>query len=479
MVSIALRNLRRHAGHTILLACLTALSSFLFISGNSFLGYTNRTLRELFIRSITGDFALAARSDQSLSVFGANTPAIGELVPIPTLPQSREITQRIRELSEVKAVTPLVSGFAVMDGIGRRHSIPLFGIEPTSYFSVVDDITLVRGRRLDAGERGIMLTESHLERLEAQEGASVEMGHEVLLTTGRDTRFRIRGVPLVGVFRYPVSLGPVEDVGIVDATTLRALNSIQVRMTEPSSDETGPRNAAELDSLFGEDAESAEPSASDATAEAEDGAGISADDVLDRVRRTDTGRSFEGGPAHFLLVRGEETATLRAIAAEGGAEILSWRQAAGQSALLARLLQLLFNGGYVLFVLAVTLGATNIVLISTNRRAREIGTLRALGTEDGTIRRLFLLEYGTVSATGWALGLSGALVLSRSLSTLEFTVDNQLLTMLLGGSTLTFPVSLPGGILALALSLIISAVAVLFPLRRIMRRPIVEAIRYG
>lgn len=471
MLSLALRNLRRHAGHSLLLGALIALSSFLFISGNSLLGHSNRTLRELFVRSVTGDYVLAAPSDQSLSVFGANTPAIGELVPIPTLERSRDLRRRMGELPAVEAVAPLVSGFAVMDGIGRRHTIPLFGVEPESYFSVVDGLRLVAGRRLANRERGIMITRSHLERLEEQEGAPVEMGHEVLLTAGRDSRFRIRAVPLVGVFQYPVSMGQVDDIGIVDATTLRALNSIQVRIVESEESAAGPRNAGEVDSLFGapQDAEQTDG----------DGEGVSPDAVLQRVQEADTGRSFDGGPAHFLLVRGEEDPAVLELAAELGAQILPWRQAAGQAALLARLLQILFNGGFVLFVLAVTLGATNIVLISTYRRTREIGTLRAIGTEDGTIRGMLLLEHGIVAGLGWLLGLAGALALSRGLSALELSPGNQLVAMLFGGAAVSFPLSVAGSLLGLAVTALVVGVAVLIPMRRVMRRPIVEAIRFG
>ena len=303
MLFLALRNVARHAAHSLLLAALFALAAFLFMSGNSFLAHANRSLRELFVENITGDLVIAARSEESVSLFGANTPAIGELIPIPVLKQGTELARAVEDLENIGAVTPLVSGLAVMDLAGKRRPVPVFGIEPGSYFSLIDGLEITRGRRLEAGERGVMLTEARMRELEADSGGPVELGSEVLLSTARDRRFRIRAAPLVGVFRYPVSMDYVEDIALVDADTVRALNSIQVRAPAlPEGDDgaeeiEGPTRAEDVDELFGgsggaDESEADEDGAADGDDEsgAAAGRGITPEEVLDRVRGGDDGQ---------------------------------------------------------------------------------------------------------------------------------------------------------------------------------------------
>lgn len=477
MMSLALRNVRRHAAHALLLGGLFALASFLFIAGNSMLVHSNRVLRRLFVGTITGDFVLAAQSEDPLSIFGPTTPAIGEFIPIPLLGQKDKLSDAVLGLPGVEKVTPLVTGIALMDVNGRRRTVPVFGIEPNTYFSVLDDLEITRGRALRENERGVMLTESHLNRITRNTGSPVEFGDEILFTSGAGMRFRIRGVPLVGVFRYPVSMEYVDQIALLDGETLRALNSIQHRIVTslPEDGKTaGPESASDVDSLF------AEAPADEETDElADDGSpGLTFDDVLDRVH-TDRGAEEEpaDGSAHFLLVRGRDSEELHNIADRNGAEVLSWRQAAGQSALLALLLQILFNGGFTLFVLAIALGSVNIIFISTYRRMREIGTLRAIGAEDRLVLRIFIVEHTFIGIIGWSAGLVAAGGFSALLSIKRITIENRLIAMLVGGQRLTLPLD-PGTVfICLAVVICLVAVTVSIPLSRAMRQPIVRSIR--
>jgi ABC-type lipoprotein release transport system permease subunit len=438
--------------------------------------HSNRVLRRLFVGTITGDLVLAPQSEESLSIFGPTTPAIGEFIPIPLLRQKDKLSDAVLGLPEVEKVTPLVTGIALMDVNSRRRTVPVFGIEPNTYFSVLDDIEITGGRALKNNERGVMLTESHLNRITRKTGSPVEFGDEILFTSGAGMRFRIRGVPLVGVFRYPVSMEYVDQIALLDGETLRALNSIQHRIVTslPEDGKTaGPDSAADVDSLFDG------VSAAETDEQSEDGPdGITADDVLDRVR-TDRGDEEEpaDGSAHFLLVRGADSEELHALADRFGAEVLSWRQAAGQSALLALLLQILFNGGFTLFVLAIALGSVNIIFISTYRRMREIGTLRAIGTEDRLVLRIFVAEHAFIGLIGWLAGLIAAVGFSALLAARRITVDNRLIAMLLGGQRITLPLDTGTIFVCLAVVICLVGVTVSIPLSRAMRQPIVRSIR--
>ncbi|TVR05614.1 MAG: FtsX-like permease family protein [Spirochaetaceae bacterium] len=492
MLSLALRNVVRHGRHTALLAALFALASLLFIAGNSLLTHANRTLRTLFVHTITGDFVVAAPSDVPTSLFGATTPSIGELITLPLLSRLPLLTAELGALPEVERVTPLVSGAAVLDLPGRRLTVPIFGIEPAGYFAALPGIEVVAGRALQPGESGIMLTERLVRRIEAETGRAVNLGDELLLTAAQGQRFRIRSAALVGLFRYPVSMDFSDEIALVDAATVLALNEIQRFTPETNADAggaagalSGPTTIADVDDLFADVGIS-----DDAVGEAN---GLTVDDVLARVMgpvpRPTSGDEPVGTSvlapadapipvdAHFLLVRGRVTPAVRDRVATLGGEILSWRQAAGQTALLALLLLIAFNGGFVIFLLAVSLAAANIVLISTYRRTREIATLRAVGAELPLVRRIFVLEHAVIGAAGWLLGLGGTVVLSLLLAHREILVGNRLVATVIGGHRLRLPVD--AGTVALCLLVVtaIAAGAVAVPLRQVIRKPIVEAIR--
>lgn len=492
MLSIALRNVARHAAHSAVLAALFALTSFLFISGNSLLANSNRVLRRLFVDTITADVVLAAPSDQSMSIFGANTPAIGELIPIPLLSHKERLVEAVTARADVEAVTPLVSGVALLDVSGSRRTVPVFGIEAESYFPVLAGLELTAGRIPQAGERGILLTRSLLQRIERETGSAIEPGAEILLTTGQEQRFRIRALPLIGVYRHPAALDYLADIALVDAATVRELNTIQHRIVaaddDPRAADTGPQRVDDIDSLFGsaESADAQSAAAADPEAyqspeptEPSEAAGLRVDDVLALVHAERDRVAPVAGAAHFLLVRGRDSAALRQIAADHGAQVLSWRQAAGQVALLALLLLVLFNGGFLLFTIAVALGATNIVLISTYRRTREIGTLRAIGAEDSAVRFILITEHALIGLLGWLGGLLATVGLSLYLRRAELAVNNRLLAMLLGGESLQLPIDAPSTALGLGIVVGVACCAALLPLARAMRKPVVAAIHEG
>ena len=467
-ISLALRNAVRHVRHNVPLAGLFALTAVLFVTGNSVLLRSGHAVRELFVSSVTGDFLVAAAGDESMSVFGSNTPAIGEFVPIPRLPRHTEISAALAELPSVTAVTPLLSGYAVMDLAGWRGTVPFFGVETPGYFEVLHGVQLVSGRRLAPGERGAMLTVSQVDRLSRT--GSVEIGDEVLLTTVRGRRFRIQGVPLVGIYRHVRPIQYLDEVVLVDLTTARALNDLQDRVHRDSAEVSGPRSPDEIDSLFGD---SAGNSAEETQGERP---GITPESVLDRLRSADGPDPAVGaGPAHFLLVSGALTGPAWELVDRYGARVLSWREGAGQSALLALLLQLVFNGGFALFTVAVLLAAVNIILLSTYRRTSEIATMRAMGARRAVVTRMLLSEHLLVGLIGWAVGTSGAYLIVRGVSFAGLARGNVLLEVLFAT-----PVSRlhPFAVMAsLLIVVVVVAMAVVVPVQVVLRSTIAQAVR--
>lgn len=127
--------------------------------------------------------------------------------------------------------------------------------------------------------------------------------------------------------------------------------------------------------------------------------------------------------------------------------------------------------GVMLAISVVTLlvggiGLFSVLLISVRERVREIGIRKALGADDGSIRRLFLAESLTLSAVGAVAGIAGGAGLI-------------VVTKLIGahfGKTFDIPISMPGIATAMVFALVVGFLFGLYPARRAARLDPIQAM---
>jgi ABC-type antimicrobial peptide transport system permease subunit len=131
-------------------------------------------------------------------------------------------------------------------------------------------------------------------------------------------------------------------------------------------------------------------------------------------------------------------------------------------------------GGWNVVMLAIAgitllvggIGLFSVLLISVRERVREIGIRKALGANDGDIRRLFLAESLTLAGLGAMVGVLGG-------------VGLVVLTKMIGatfGRALEIPVNIPAVLLAVGFALLAGLVFGWYPARRAARLDPIEAI---
>lgn len=132
-----------------------------------------------------------------------------------------------------------------------------------------------------------------------------------------------------------------------------------------------------------------------------------------------------------------------------------------------------FRVTYVLEIIAIVIamfGMVNTLLTAALERRRELATLQALGASEGQVVGLLLWEAGYLGVLGGLLGLIGGVWLA---AVLVWVINKQSFGW-------TIPLSLPGGVLAMApaLALLTALAAAYWPARWIARQPAVEGLRY-
>jgi hypothetical protein len=277
----------------------------------------------------------------------------------------------------------------------------------------------------------------------------------------------------------------MNEIVILDPQTARVLSSIQVASSESMvSGEAAELLDAPLDDLF-----SGAFSDSDvALSGTEEGGWFSREEGL-----FSGGHEFRedepliGGDWNFIILRLKKGIgpagiinSLNRKLAPYGVLAVNWRMAAGNAAILMLLIQLLFNAGVFLVSVAGIIATINILLIAVFKRTREIGTLRAIGAQDGYIRFLILGENGIIACAAGGIGVLGGHWFFQFLNTLEIVISNPLLASLLGGGPVLRLGFFPGtAVLSFILAVILGLAASLYPVETAVRIDPIVAVRQG
>jgi putative ABC transport system permease protein len=133
--------------------------------------------------------------------------------------------------------------------------------------------------------------------------------------------------------------------------------------------------------------------------------------------------------------------------------------------------ELVLAGIGVIGLAIAAIGISNAMLAAIRERRREIGVLKAVGASDRDVRRVFLVEAGTLGFVGGVIGAAVGLSSARVLATVvnRYLAGEGLQTVRLG-----FPALLLGGVVAGATLLALGAGTL--PAIRAARMPARQAI---
>ncbi len=213
------------------------------------------------------------------------------------------------------------------------------------------------------------------------------------------------------------------------------------------------------------------------------------DDGNAYVRREELSQIAGLDGVHEIAIRLNDANTLSNSAAKAVAKRLAtavahedvvrdWQQI--QPMLATIIAQMGTSNGIILliFISALGLGITNIMLMAVFERTREFGVLMAIGMVKGKLFRLILLESLLLGLSGALLGLALSIVVIRILAHTGIALGNMAEGLgAFGVSTTLYPQVSPGQYLAtLLMVVIVSLLAALYPARQIIKQRPVDAM---
>ncbi|MDR0447768.1 MAG: ABC transporter permease [Treponema sp.] len=484
MWRLIFRNIIRNRKNSLVIFILIVIITSVFFIGNSIIGQANVSLRKTYVDSLTADVVIQKNGDMSMNLFGPNLPELDAFISIPALPAYDHVMELVADVSGIEQYSPQISGRAAIKipEISDNNELALIcGIDPEKYFDCFPGILIEEGRQLQNGEYGAMITVERADKAERETGIRPAIGTPLLFTSAGDFSFRIREVPLTGIYRYENPGQFMSEIVLTDPQTARVLMAVQVA-TAPVED-SGDANLPDLG--FGSNRRNIFDFGSGGIEEYF-GETFDPDEFIDSIALSDTIDDTAGGDWNFILLRLKQginpalfIKTLNKKLLPYNVYASGWRTAAGISAILLLLLQSFFNIGGFLVSIAGIIVVVNIVLISVFRRTKEIGTLRAIGASDKQIRFMIIGENCCIAFLAGLGGVLGGMLFLRTINSMGISIPNEFIAALLGSGILHIEF-LPGtAIISFFIALFLGAAASVYPVETAVRIDPIVAVGQG
>jgi len=467
--AIAVRNLWQHKAKTMIIGLLVSVGITLTFAGNSFIDSMIRNISGIFTEYYTGDILITSSETLGAGVFGAQSDDVYGVPTIPVLGDYEKVRAKIDALPGVRAVTTQLSGYALfnLEEKGMDFSL-FFGIEPDTYFTAMDGIELVQGRLLAPGEEGMLLEYDKWKEFKDQKDMEIRIGDMLQLNNFGTGGFKIREVPVVGIFKFPRGNERLWPMSFLDARSLRYLlgkSGGTVEKVEVSKEATALLDS-DFDSLFADESLSATASTSGQVT------GDNVFDILGDAKPAAAPATTADVSWHFILVRLDKGVKAAPIIKKLNAEFedeglmvkaQSWWESAMPDSLTYTGLQLLFNAAIFILAFVAIIIIMNTMVVSVMERTSEIGTMRALGAQKSFVTKMFIAETGFITLVFGGIGLLAGGLIIGVINLVGIPTDNDALRYLGGGGILRPTIGWGPLVISLCLMAVIALFSWMYP----------------
>lgn len=499
---ISLRNLWRHKGKSLVIGAILFLGALIMTLGNGAInGLVKNTDRNM-VQNVSGDIILVSTNQLEDNVF------TGMPKPLKVLSDFRGLEAYLESRPEIEKSLPMCYGLAMLlTGGDHPNMVAYFGVDIEAYQEFFPgNIQIVEGRKLQKGERGVLLNHLYRERFYDNTGVwpvSEDSGlvvsnllgqaysnREGILTTNKVVIMGISEsgsmkdirLPFVGIYEFSSINQSLAELNFVDIESFReafGLITAQDRLAVVSEEnqELLDLDTENLDDLFSDQelvgtVKTADTSLKKGALRVEKQQG---QDSLD----------WKEGSFHFITIKLKPGVNRERFLMELNQDLrakkldargIIWSRALGQIgsfSVFMRMALLVFVL-FIYFVAAIVI--MNTLSMNAIERTSEIGMMRAVGAQKKVIGNMFLTETALLSALFGGAGIVLGTVIVFILGALNIKAPNEITQMLFGGDYFNPIIDLAAFLQGILMLGLVTLLAVIYPIRVARRITPLEAI---
>jgi len=480
ILRMAIRNIREHRSKSLIISVLLALGALILVVGMAFINASEVGVRATFSDVYTGDIFISGISSEGpVSLFGVTSPS--GLAQTPIIPEYEKVQSILKSTPHLAKTSSLATGFAIItrnDTTTTQNSpnndfnpqdrfLFLFGIDGASYWQLFNAVNLVSGEKLKPGQQGLMMSQGQVSRLSKWLGKPLSIGDTILIQGFSTIGFRLRELPIVGIFQLKDQGASPEQLAYVDIETLRVMSGMTVGANESISlkpEQTNILATDNADALFSEDV----------VVMPESSKALDVNAIVSELSKIDATNSLKPDEGAWQFIVGKVDSPVnvsrvinslnKSFAKEGIAAVAgNWQKAAGPYGQSVDVVRIVFAVAILILSIVAIIIIMNTFVISVIERTSEIGTMRALGAPKNFVRKMFAVESMVLALFASTLGAAAGLVINAILRALHIEATNPFFLVLFGGKYMN-PVVSPGDVmLAILIMLLVGFIAHLYP----------------
>lgn len=496
ILKISWRNIMRHRGKSIVIGVILFLGALLMTAGNGVISGMDKGMQKNIVEGFTGDAMLISEKQESDNVF---LDMMGKAVaPIENF---KQIDSALAKIPYIKKRLPIGKNFAMAlnsEG-GVADGVFVLGVDFRQYQDFFgDNLKLIEGNfpdktnepfaliptgwRKTYGEfysailtpEGCKPDTSTLGKEIMERIADMQNQHDVVYmgmnTDNTTTDIR---VPVNAIVKYR-SLNTIWGMfPIIDIESYRECQgyfSADAKVTDINKEDELLLSASSesLDDMFsGADMIESKDNSSDAVT-------LTAGSLVSvkQARKEET--DLNDGVFNMVLLRFADKTNIEQTVKmlnedlselNLGVRAITWKKATGMIGSMAVLIKTsLFVFVMFLFFVAIII-IVNTLSMAALERTSEIGMMRAVGARKSFIRLMFLGETAALSAVFGGAGIVVGIIAVNIVAAFNIPTDNDMVQMLFGGDTFKPFLSLIDIGLALIQLVIVTLIAVIYPIR--------------
>ena len=174
-----------------------------------------------------------------------------------------EIINFLSSMPNVKAFVPQISSYSVLEAYGKKSAAAVFGVDIEDYLPLMESIKIIEGESFKNNEKGILVSQAWADNFKKENKKEIKIGTEVQLVYSDGNTFRIRALPVKGIYSYPLRNEILDKIVLADSETVRSLLGMDSTFAEDvivDEDSTNlidsmDFNFDDMDSLFAEESD--------------------------------------------------------------------------------------------------------------------------------------------------------------------------------------------------------------------------------